>query len=164
MPRPMTVGAGPIAMRRPGDSPSVTTSANPSKPGSVRTAGGAHRGAEIASSTSTPETSALGPLIRIVKRPRFPPSRAASACVHEPLADSTADFRNHVEHVRAQCASRITEGTFAPMPMTSSDRQRLAASWLVMQKTPELGATREDLAWVVEKVWDLCDDAPNDAF
>jgi len=49
------------------------------------------------------------------------------------------------------------------MPMTSSDRQRLAASWLMMQKTPELGATREDLAWVVEKVWDLCDDAPNDA-
>jgi hypothetical protein len=51
-----------------------------------------------------------------------------------------------------------------PMPMTSSDRQRLAASWLTMQKTPELGAKREDLAWVVEKVWDLCDDAPNDAF
>ena len=50
------------------------------------------------------------------------------------------------------------------MPMTSSDRQRLAASWLTMQTTPELGATREDLAWVVEKVWDLCDDAPNDAF
>ena len=50
------------------------------------------------------------------------------------------------------------------MPMTSSDRQRLAASWLLMQTTPELGATREDLAWVVEKVWDLCDDAPNDAF
>jgi len=49
------------------------------------------------------------------------------------------------------------------MPMTASDRQRLAASWLLMQKTPELGATREDLAWVVEKVWDLCDDAPNDA-
>ncbi|HEY4138680.1 MAG TPA: hypothetical protein VGN65_09525 [Casimicrobiaceae bacterium] len=49
------------------------------------------------------------------------------------------------------------------MPMTSSDRQRLAASWLMMQTTPELGATREDLAWVVEKVWDLCDDAPNDA-
>ncbi len=50
------------------------------------------------------------------------------------------------------------------MPMTSSDRQRLAASWLTMQKTPALGAAREDLAWVVEKVWDLCDDAPNDAF
>lgn len=50
------------------------------------------------------------------------------------------------------------------MPMTARDRQRLAASWLQMQTTPELGATREDLAWVVEKVWDLCDDAPNDAF
>ena len=49
------------------------------------------------------------------------------------------------------------------MPMTASDRQRLAASWLLMQTTPELGATREDLAWVVEKVWDLCDDAPNEA-
>lgn len=57
----------------------------------------------------------------------------------------------------------MTEGTFDTMPMTSSDRQRLAASWLMMQTTPELGATREDLAWVVEKVWDLCDDAPNDA-
>ena len=41
------------------------------------------------------------------------------------------------------------------MPMTARDRQRLAASWLQMQTTPELGATREDLAWVVEKVWDL---------
>jgi uncharacterized protein DUF6869 len=50
------------------------------------------------------------------------------------------------------------------MPMTASDRQRLAASWLLMQTTPALGATREDFAWVVEKVWDLCDDAPNDAF
>ena len=49
------------------------------------------------------------------------------------------------------------------MPMTASDRQRLAASWLLMQTTPELGETRENLAWVVEKVWDLCDDAPNDA-
>ena len=49
------------------------------------------------------------------------------------------------------------------MPMTASDRQRLAASWLLMQTTPALGAAREDLAWVVEKVWDLCDDAPNDA-
>ncbi|HET7924437.1 MAG TPA: hypothetical protein VFL30_06030 [Rhodanobacteraceae bacterium] len=48
--------------------------------------------------------------------------------------------------------------------MTASDRQRLAASWLLMQTTPALGATRENLDWVVEKVWDLCDDAPNDAF
>ena len=50
------------------------------------------------------------------------------------------------------------------MSMNSNDRQRLATSWLMLQKTPEAGATREDLAWVVEKVWDLCDDAPNDAF
>lgn len=50
------------------------------------------------------------------------------------------------------------------MSMNTKDRQRLAASWLMLQKTPEARATREDLAWVVEKVWDLCDDAPNDAF
>lgn len=50
------------------------------------------------------------------------------------------------------------------MSMNSKDRQRLATSWLMLQQTPESGSTREDLAWVVEKVWDLCDDAPNDAF
>jgi hypothetical protein len=50
------------------------------------------------------------------------------------------------------------------MPMNSKDRQRLVASWLLLQTTPEIGSVREDLAWVVEKVWDLCDDAPNDAF
>ena len=48
--------------------------------------------------------------------------------------------------------------------MNLKDRQRLATSWLMLQKTPEAGSTQEDLAWVVEKVWDLCDDAPNDAF
>ena len=50
------------------------------------------------------------------------------------------------------------------MAMKRQDRQRLVESWLLLQRTPEIGATREDLAWVVEKVWDLCDDAPNDAF
>jgi hypothetical protein len=50
------------------------------------------------------------------------------------------------------------------MSMSSNDRQRLATSWLVLQTAPEAGSAREDLAWVVEKVWDLCDDAPNDAF
>jgi hypothetical protein len=50
------------------------------------------------------------------------------------------------------------------MSMSLEERRRLARSWLTMQKSPELGASREDLAWVVEKVWDLCDDAPNDAF
>ena len=50
------------------------------------------------------------------------------------------------------------------MPMNARDRQRLVASWLLLQTAPESRPAREDLAWVVEKVWDLCDDAPNDAF
>ena len=50
------------------------------------------------------------------------------------------------------------------MPMSAKERQRLVASWLLLQRTPEAGSAREDLAWVVEKVWDLCDDAPNEAF
>ena len=50
------------------------------------------------------------------------------------------------------------------MPMSAKDRQRLVSSWLLLQRTPEAGSVREDLAWVVEKVWDLCDDAPNEAF
>jgi hypothetical protein len=50
------------------------------------------------------------------------------------------------------------------MSMSLEQRRRLARSWLMMQRAPELGASREDLAWVVEKVWDLCDDAPVDAF
>jgi hypothetical protein len=50
------------------------------------------------------------------------------------------------------------------MPMSAKDRQTLVSSWLLLQRSPEIGAVREDLAWVVEKVWDLCDDAPNEAF
>jgi Family of unknown function (DUF6869) len=50
------------------------------------------------------------------------------------------------------------------MAMNLKERRRLAASWLRLQKTPAPGATREDLSWVVERVWDLCDDAPNEAF
>ena len=50
------------------------------------------------------------------------------------------------------------------MRMNARGRQRLIESWLLLQTAPEIGAEREDLAWVVEKVWDLCDDAPNDAF
>jgi hypothetical protein len=50
------------------------------------------------------------------------------------------------------------------MSMKVRERQRLVESWLLLQTAPEAGAEREDLAWVVEKVWDLCDDAPNDAF
>jgi hypothetical protein len=79
------------------------------------------------------------------------------------VAVSGADFRNYVDTL-AQIARARPRKRAIPMPMTASDRQRLAASWLLMQTTPELGATRENLAWVVEKVWDLCDDAPNDAF
>jgi hypothetical protein len=51
-----------------------------------------------------------------------------------------------------------------PMPMNAKERQRLVASWLLLQRAPGVGAVREDLTWVVEKVWDLCDDAPNEAF
>lgn len=50
------------------------------------------------------------------------------------------------------------------MPMNANDRQRLVASWLLLQTTPEQRTAGQDLSWVVEKVWDLCDDAPNDAF
>lgn len=50
------------------------------------------------------------------------------------------------------------------MPMNPKDRQRLVAGWLTLQTAPEERATRDELEWVVEKVWDLCDDAPNDAF
>lgn len=50
------------------------------------------------------------------------------------------------------------------MPMSGKDRQRLVSSWLLLQRAPEVGSVREDLSWVVEKVWDLCDDAPNEAF
>lgn len=50
------------------------------------------------------------------------------------------------------------------MAMNVKDRQRLVSGWLLLQRTPEVGAPREELAWVVEKVWDLCDDAPNEAF
>jgi hypothetical protein len=50
------------------------------------------------------------------------------------------------------------------MPMSLKERQRLVSSWLKLQRTPEIGVEREDLSWVVEKVWDLCDEAPNDAF
>lgn len=48
--------------------------------------------------------------------------------------------------------------------MNARDRQHLVASWLLLQTAPENRPAREDLAWVVEKIWDLCDDAPNDAF
>ena len=50
------------------------------------------------------------------------------------------------------------------MAMNAKERQRLVSSWLLLQRTPEAGTPREELAWVVEKVWDLCDDAPNEAF
>ena len=69
-------------------------------------------------------------------------------------------------HARIRaCAMRATlEGNSTPMAMNAKDRQRLVASWLMLQTAPESRTAREDLAWVVEKVWDLCDDAPNDAF
>ena len=50
------------------------------------------------------------------------------------------------------------------MAMNAKERQRLVSSWLLLQRTPVAGVPREDLTWVVEKVWDLCDDAPNEAF
>lgn len=48
--------------------------------------------------------------------------------------------------------------------MSSKERQHLVAGWLLLQRVPVPGTEREELAWVVERVWDLCDDAPNDAF
>lgn len=50
------------------------------------------------------------------------------------------------------------------MSMSVHDRRALAASWLLLQQAPRADAEREDLCWVVERVWDLCDHAPNDAF
>lgn len=49
------------------------------------------------------------------------------------------------------------------MPMSPTERQQLIASWLTLQSTHDAGSERQDLSWVVEKVWDLCDDAPNEA-
>lgn len=50
------------------------------------------------------------------------------------------------------------------MSMSVIERKKLVAGWLRLQKSAQHAADREDLSWVVAKVWDLCDDAPNDAF
>jgi len=49
------------------------------------------------------------------------------------------------------------------MAMSPKEKQRLIASWLTLQSTHTASSGR-DLSWVVQKVWDLCDDAPNEAF
>lgn len=49
------------------------------------------------------------------------------------------------------------------MPMSPRQKEQLIASWLMLQRLQETGSPREDLSWVVEKIWDLCDDAPNEA-
>jgi hypothetical protein len=49
------------------------------------------------------------------------------------------------------------------MPMSPTQREQLIASWLLLQRAREDGSEREDLSWVVEKIWDLCDDAPVEA-
>jgi hypothetical protein len=49
------------------------------------------------------------------------------------------------------------------MPMSPRQKEQLIASWLLLQRSQETGSQREDLSWVVEKIWDLCDDAPNEA-
>ena len=50
------------------------------------------------------------------------------------------------------------------MSMSVQERKKLAAGWLRLQRGSHQDGECEDLCWVVEKVWDLCDYAPNDAF
>jgi hypothetical protein len=77
------------------------------------------------------------------------------------MAGRTPEIRN-TEFEKSRSIARATGPP--PMSMKAQERQRLVDSWLLLQTTPQAGDEREDLAWVVEKVWDLCDDAPNDAF
>jgi len=49
------------------------------------------------------------------------------------------------------------------MPMSPRQKEQLIASWLMLQRSQEAGSKPEDLSWVVEKIWDLCDDAPHEA-
>jgi len=50
------------------------------------------------------------------------------------------------------------------MPMNTKERQDLVAHWLLLQRSHEERAGYDDLSWVVQRIWDLCDNAPNDAF
>lgn len=50
------------------------------------------------------------------------------------------------------------------MPMNPSERKKLVTSWLTLQQIRKRSSERQDLSWVVAKIWDLCDDAPNEAF
>jgi hypothetical protein len=49
------------------------------------------------------------------------------------------------------------------MSSLTYDRKQLAEGWLALQRTPDDGDVREDLEWVLESTWDLCDDAPIEA-
>lgn len=48
--------------------------------------------------------------------------------------------------------------------MNPKDRQDLVAHWLLLQRSREERGEHKDLSWVVQRIWDLCDHAPNDAF
>jgi len=50
------------------------------------------------------------------------------------------------------------------MSMNPCERKELVASWLTLQQVRERSPERQDLSWVIAKIWDLCDDAPNEAF
>jgi hypothetical protein len=50
------------------------------------------------------------------------------------------------------------------MPMNPCERKELIESWLALQHVRERISERQDLSWVIAKIWDLCDDAPNEAF
>lgn len=50
------------------------------------------------------------------------------------------------------------------MPMNPNERKKLVTNWLTLQQIRERSPDRQDLSWVVAKIWDLCDDAPNEAF
>ncbi|MGH8173067.1 MAG: DUF6869 domain-containing protein [Rhodanobacteraceae bacterium] len=50
------------------------------------------------------------------------------------------------------------------MSMNPLERKKLVANWLTLQQIRKRSSDRQDLSWVVAKIWDLCDDAPNEAF
>ena len=59
---------------------------------------------------------------------------------------------------RARAAAATTDIT--DLMMKPEERQKLAATWLALHRKR---SSEDDLSWVVAKIWDLCDYAPNEA-
>jgi hypothetical protein len=60
-------------------------------------------------------------------------------------------------------SARATGRAAGVMSSLVYDRKQLAEGWLALQRMPDEGDVREDLEWVLESTWDLCDDAPHEA-